>query len=225
MILEMLLIFMCTASLTLRATMDITVHNQHPDIELVSSVCFCGGGTYNEYPAKRVNTGTMMKIGFRFGLGKLSGGILMYEVQRKGDAESDHQSSTDITSVEAVEDTSKTMLLLVVWKIEGSRKPKTYIILVEHDNGLVLDEDKLAQLHGTINDQLFIRYKISKSTWLVCDNTILEATYETVQKESFKLKITISKGAKDKYTNLALWIDPERQVLFLMIIYSANLYC
>jgi hypothetical protein len=119
MILAIFLILMCITSLTLHEVMNVTVHNQYSDIELASPVYFCNCGTYNEYPIERTSNGITMKIGFRFGLDKLPGGILMYELQRKGNTKSDHRSRgnakslrpprTDITSTNAVEDTSKMM--------------------------------------------------------------------------------------------------------------------
>jgi hypothetical protein len=215
----------CAVSLILYGIMDVVVHNQYSDIELISPVYFCNRGTYDEYPIEKKDVSTMMRIGFSFGLDKLPGGILMYEVQGSGNTKSDCQPSTDTTSTEAVEVTSKMMRLLVVWKIEHFGEPSVYIVLVEHDKELVLNgEDKLAQLYDKVNDQFSRCYSFSESTWLVCDNTVLKATYEIVQKESFELNIAISKGTKDKYTKSALWIDSERQVSSLVVIYSMLIY-
>src|SRR5690606_26774778 len=121
---------MCTVSLTLHGVMDVAVHNQYPDIELVSPVYFCNRGVYNEYPVERTDIGAMLKIDFSFGVDKLPGGILMYEVQRKGNTESDHKSSSGATCSECVVDTSKTMRLLVVWTIEQFGEARAHIVLV-----------------------------------------------------------------------------------------------
>jgi hypothetical protein len=203
--------------------MNTIVHNQHPDIELVSPVYFCNCGIYNEHPVKRTDAGAMMNVGFRFDLDNLPSGILMYEVQKEGKAKSDHQPSIDIVSTQTAKDTSKMMRLLVAWKIEQFEEPRIHIVLLEHDNELVLNEDKLVQLYK-VNDQFSRRYNSSKSTWLVSANTVLEAAYEVVQKEGIELKITISEGAKDNDTKSALWIDSERQVSSLMIIYFVLIY-
>jgi hypothetical protein len=212
--------FTCTTRLILCGAMDMTIHNQYPDIELVSPVYFCNHGTYNEYPVERTDVSAMMKISFNFFvLGKLPGGILMYKVRRKGSAKSDHQSSTDTTSTEPIENTSKMMRLLMDWKIENFWWPRVRIMLVEYDNELVLNE--LEQLYDSIND---IPPGYSPSRWLMCDNTVLVATCKAVQKVSPGLKITISKGAKDEYTKSASWIDSERQVSSLMVIYSMLIY-
>jgi hypothetical protein len=201
---------MCIVSLTLHRVMDVTVHNQYSDIELVSPVYFCNHGIYNEYPVKRTDVGAMMKIDFRFGLDKLPRGILMYEVQEKGNIRSDHCLNIDTTSAKMVGDTSKMMRFLVTWKIENFGEPRVRIVLVEHDNDLTLNEDKLAKLYNKVNGQFSKQYSPSRYTWLVSANTVLEATYEAVQKEGLELKVVISKGIKDWNTRPALWIDPER---------------
>jgi hypothetical protein len=199
--------------------MDVAVHNLHPDIELISPVYFCSCEKYDEYLVKRTDVGVMMKIGFRFDLGQdRFGGILVYEVQRKGNTKSDHQPRADTTSAVVVGDTSKMMRILVAWKIEGLKEPRVYIVLVEYDSELVLNEDKLARSYDKINDQL-LRYDFSKSTWLVCDSIALMATCEVVWEEGFELKIIISEGVEDKNIMNPMRIDSERQVSYLMVIY------
>jgi hypothetical protein len=212
--------------------MDVTAYNHYPDIELSPPIYFCNHSTYYEYPIERMDDDAMINIGFRFDLDQDEpGGILMYKVQRKRNTESDHQSSTDITSSEAVEDTSKTMLLLVAWKIEHSEGLGVRILLVEHDNRLVLNEDKLAQLYNKVNDipsglhGWAHKYDgILKSTWLMCNNIVLRATYEIIFEKSLGLKIAISKGVKDEDTELALWIDSERQVSSLIVLRPMLIY-
>jgi hypothetical protein len=210
MMLTIFLILMCTTSLTLCGAMDMTVHNQYPDIELISPVYFCNHDTYNEYSVERADNDATMKISFSFDLDQLLSGILMCQVRKKGNIKSDYQPSTDVTSTEVAEDASKTMQLLVAWEIERSGESRVYTVLVEHDNELVWDEDKLAQFYDKVNEQFSRHYNVSESTWLVCDNTVLEATYEVVWKVGLELKITISKGVKNKYIKSALWIDSER---------------
>jgi hypothetical protein len=217
MILAIFLMLMCTASLTLNEKLNVTIYNRHPDIELTSPVYFCDDWTYNEYPIERTVASAVMKISFRLDFNK-PGGILMYEVQRMENAKSDYQSSTDATSAEADEDTSKVMRLLVAWRIEIFGESRVHVILVEHNNELVLNEDKLEQLYDKVNEQFSGLYNLSKSTWLVGVNIILEATYEVVRKD-LELKIAISKGVKDWNTGPALWIDPERQVSSLTVTY------
>jgi hypothetical protein len=151
--LAIFLTLMRTVSLSLHGTMDVIVHNQHRKIELVSPVYFCNHGTYNEYSVERTDTGTMMKISFRFDLHQdESSGILMYEVRRNRSTKFDHQPGTNITYAKIIEDTFKMGLLLVAWRIDRSWKYRIYTMLVEFDNELVLSEDKLAKLYDKIYD-------------------------------------------------------------------------
>jgi hypothetical protein len=218
MTLMIFLMLTCTFSLTLYMPMNVTIHNQHSGIELASPVCFYDGRIYNEYSVERVDDGEMMKIGIRFGLlDELSDGILMCEVKKKGNIESGHQSSTDIAFTEAVEDTSKITRLLVTWKIKNSGTYRARIILTEHDNKLVLNEVKPAQLYNNVNDihtkiyNWIIKYDgIYKWTWLMRDNTVLEATDVMIFEKGIELKITVTEGAKDEDAESAFWIDSIR---------------
>jgi hypothetical protein len=186
---------------------------------LTSPVCFCDAKTYDEYSVKRTDVSAVIKIGTRFDLNQdKSEGILMCEVQRSKNTKSGCQPSVDTTSTEAVEDTSKVMRLLVTWEIEHSWRFRTRIVLVEHDNKLVLNENKLAQLYNKVNDIPSELYNwtrkydgIYKSTWLMCDNIVLEATDEIICEKGLELKMAIS-GVEDKDAESALWIDSERQV-------------
>jgi hypothetical protein len=208
----------CTVSLTLQEAMDVTVHNQYPDIELMSPVYFCNHEICHEYSVERTDVGDTMKIGFRFDIGlNEHGGILMCEVQRKGNKKSDHQSNTDTTSIEAVEDASKMMQLLVAWKFYRPRKYRIRIVLVEHCNELVLNEEKLAKLYDKIYNipsevyKWILKYdSIYKSTWLMRDNTVLEAVNETIREKGFELKITISKGVRNLDAMKPFWMDSTR---------------
>jgi hypothetical protein len=188
--------------------MNMIVRNQYSDIELVPLVYFCNLGSYNEYTVERTDIGAMMKIGFSFGLDKLPGGILMYEVQRKGNTESDHQSSTDATSIEGVEDTSKTMRLLVVWKIEHFEEARAHIVLVEHDKDLEWDEDKLRWLHQKCWHPLNAWINPTRNNWLLDDGAVLETTSK-VMNGGHRWDISISEGDNDNVMR-PLWIDVER---------------
>jgi hypothetical protein len=169
----------------------------------------------------------MMKTKFRFDFDQdKSGGILMYEVRKERNVKSNRQSSIGTIRAKATEHTSKMARLLVTWRINHLGELKVRTVLVEHDKELTLDEDELAQLYDKINDILF-DYSIedrssdycsrdhsffgsSRHTWLMCDNTVLEATYEIVNEEGLELVIVISKGAENWCTRPALWIDSER---------------
>jgi hypothetical protein len=190
----------------------MTIYNDHPYMKLASPVCFCNRGKRYEYCAKRTNTNTVMKIDLKFDLDQDAfEGILMYNVRRKGNARSNHQYS------KVIEEALKMMRFLVAWKIERSCEPKIGIVLAEYDNRFVLNEDKLAQLHGKVYD-LSSCYSLSR--WLMYDNTVLETMYMIVHREGFELKIDISQGDESENIIRSMWPDSARQVSFLMMIYS-----
>jgi hypothetical protein len=196
----------------------MTVHNRYPDIELVSSVYYCNCGIYYVYPAEETDNGTM-KIGFRLDLNQdESRGILMYEVQRKGDTVSGHQSSIEPIYAKAIEEASKMTRLLVILKIKHIEKPKLNVMLVEYNNGLVLNEYKLAQLYEKANDISFDR-DLFEYTWLMCNNTALKIKREVTLATGIELKITISKGSGNQSSIRPMRVDSERQVSSLMIQY------
>jgi hypothetical protein len=217
MMLTIFSILIYTISLTLYKTMAVTVHNWYSNIELTSLIYFCNHGRCYEYPVGNTDAGVMMKRDFRFDLNQDEcGGILMYEVQRKGNIRFDYRFSIDTISAKAIEEASKMTRLLVIWKIERFGKSKVNIMLVEYDNKLVLDEDKLARLYDKVND---IPSGHNPSKLLMCDNTMLAATHKVVREAGLELKITISKGVRDLDTIRSMWIGLERQVLSLTIIY------
>jgi hypothetical protein len=209
----MLMIFLVltdTVSLTLHKVMAMTVHNEDPDIELVSPVYFCTGGTYYEYPVERSDVGVMIKLDFRFDPDQdESGGALMYEMRRKGSIESDRQASIEPIYAKVIEDASKMMRLLVIWKIKYNEEPKSSVILVKYGNEFVLNEDKLAQLYNKVN---VIPINCYESTWLIRDDTVPEVMRKVVWRRNHELEIIVSKGFRDSDTIRPMWIDSERQV-------------
>jgi hypothetical protein len=206
-----------TISLTLYNTTIMTIHNQYPNIELASPIYFCNCGTYYEYPVKRMDASTIMTVGFRSNLNQgESSGILMYELRRKSSEGSDHQSDVDVISAKDIEEVLKMTRLLVTWEIKYLEEPKVDAMLVEYDNGLVLDEDRLAKLYEKVNGMPFEVYKwvcvhsvVFERTRLGRVNTVLGAIYKAISEKSFELKMTIS-GIENKYIMKPFWIDPER---------------
>jgi hypothetical protein len=116
------------------------------------------------------------------------------------------------------------MRLLVTLEVKSPGEFRPRIVLVEHDNGLVMNEAKLAQLYNKVNNIPTKLYKwtrkydgIYKSAWLIRDNTVLEATEEMIY-EGLELKLTVNEGVKDKHAEPTLWIDSKRQVSSLIVI-------
>jgi hypothetical protein len=200
---------MCTASFILCGTMDVTVHNQYTSIKLVSPVYFCNHEIYNEYLVERTDASAMMKISLNFDLKKLSNGILMYELQRKEDVESDCQSITNNTFIESIGNTPKIMRLLVAWEIKSSRGLSVHIMLVEHDRELALNEDRLRQLYQKYWHPLNAWFNSIGNKWLLDDTTVL-TTIIKVKSGSYGWDVFISEERIDDYVMKPLWIDAKR---------------
>jgi hypothetical protein len=215
----MLMIFsilMHIVSLTFQKAMVITVRGQYPDMKPISSVYFCNHGTHYEYP-KRTNTGTVMKVEFRFDSDQdVFEGILMCKVRRERDIRFNQQSSTNTIYTKVIEEASKMMQLLVTWKIERLGRLKVNVILIEYDDGLVLNEDKLKQLYDKVNN---IPTNYNESKWLMCDNTVLEVAHKAVHKAILESTITIFEGPRCCDSIKPMRIDSSRQVLLEVVVH------
>jgi hypothetical protein len=107
----------------------MTINNRCANIELTSPVYFTKDATYHIPFLQQVNSKSIMKINFITGIDRgTCGGVLLYRLQRKEHASTSTQ-------------------LLVIWRC---RSDNTYphvlyshAWLIEHENTLVLDKDKL----------------------------------------------------------------------------------
>jgi hypothetical protein len=213
MMLSIFLILTYALSLTLHKSMIMTICNLHSDIELVSPLYFCNYGTYYAYPVKRENAGTIMKIDFRFDQDEF-GGILMYKVQRK--TRSNRPPSMDPIYARIMEETSKMMRLLVIWKMMPPGKPKVNTMLLECDD-LDLNEDKLAQLFDNVNN-IHSVYNPHGDIWFMSNHTALKITHQVMQETGFELRILISEIFTSLNIMIPMWINSERQVRLEMVI-------
>jgi hypothetical protein len=128
----------------------------------------------------------------------------MYKVQGKETDRPNQQSNID---TKVIEEALKMMRLLITWKMEHLDGSKIDMMLVEYDDVSILNEDKLIQLYNKIDPTPFICYGI---TWLMCDNTSLNATCRLVYEESLGLEITISKGIENGDATKLMWIDSKK---------------
>jgi hypothetical protein len=194
-------------SITPKKVGSITICNLYPDMELVSPIFYYNHECHYEYHVKK-DTSDVIKIDLYFDQDDARG-IMMCKMQRKSNTRSNHQYNH--------EETSKVIQFLVAWKITPFWVDEK-IILVEHDDQLVINEDKLARLYDKVKN---IPASDIISTWLIDDNKVLKVTCDrSIHKTNHELKITISKGVNGYDIRPNFWIDSTRQVLFKMIIYS-----
>jgi hypothetical protein len=181
-------------------------------MELVSPVLYCHHQCHYEYHVKKID-GATIKIDFKLDFDQDEpGGILIHKIQ--SNTRSNHQSIN--------EETSRMMLFLVNWKMNCLWWPEAKIILVEYDDQLDLNEDRLAQFYDNIKDMLTGYYV---NTRFVCDNAVMNVECDLIPGKGSELKINISEGVESEYTiRPNLWIDSKRQVSSLVTIYFTNLY-
>jgi hypothetical protein len=185
-------------SLTLQSPVSLNIYNQCQDINLISPVYFIHGGKWDVVPNREIDVNTMMtnRIEFDFGQDMLDG-ALAYRVQRQH-AESD----------EFVRYGSKGIWLLVVWRGKYTEGLRVIVLLVEHDQEIDWDEDKLRWLHQKYWDLLNVWVKPIKANWALNDATVLTTTIRT-RSNSYEQDIFISEGIKDNI-DIPLWMDTER---------------
>jgi hypothetical protein len=181
----------------------LTIHNQFPGIELVSPVYATGRDvTCYLSPGQRVGAGAMMKASFDIDLTQhVSIGVLMYKLQRK----SVGQSNKGAISNEEATCTQ----LVVIWKVNNSKKFCATSFLIEHDKRHVWDKNRLMRLtsyYQTIN----IHGPIEE-TYLMYGSTVLMTSLNATRKaECYKLEMTISKTSMKDDTQRLQYIDVER---------------
>jgi hypothetical protein len=201
MSLSILIVLMYTVSLPIRPSFKLNIYNRCLNVGLASPVCI----TSDELECHRVPdyeacTGGTMRSCFVIKSDDESYGVLMYKLQRKRT----HKSA------EISKDTSSIAQILVVWRISESKELYTNVLLVEHDNSLIWNEDKLNKLYHKNHDWLKEYTDTTSDTWLVDNDIVLKTTFSVKDlKGNPELNISISEE-NDDYTIRPLCVDLER---------------
>jgi hypothetical protein len=168
----------------------VTINNQCSDIELTSPIYFIKDATCRVKFTQQVNSESIMNANFVTGIDQDTfGGALLYRLQRK-------------------EDTSISARLLVIWKYDSDRICSN-ALLVELEDTLDWDKDKLKSLHDIYNNQYNIRPRLGE--WLLDDGTELRIMCETSH-GGFKMNVTISKDIFQLQPQRPLQFYPNMQV-------------
>jgi hypothetical protein len=169
--------------------MNVTINNQCSNIELTSPVHFTKDTTcYIRFP-QQVDSKSEMKVKFKTGIDRDTfGGVLLYRLQRKNDVSISTQ-------------------LLVIWGWNSYKKLYSRVRLIEHENTLVWNEDKLKMLYDVYNSQYNMDF--DKREWLLNDNTKLETRCET-SRGGLEMNIIISEEKDLSLPRNPLWVDSKR---------------
>jgi hypothetical protein len=186
----------------------LIVHNQCPDIELISPVYASNGATCYLSSDQRADVGSKMQADFSIHPGhKEAIGILMYKLERK----STYQSNDNIIPSE---DELSCTQLVMIWKVYKSGKFHVYSAPIEHDRCRVWDRDSMMKLAESY--ELFdVIHSPVKHTWLTHNNNaLLMTSLDVIRKEEcYKLEMTISEGNikdytwKPRYIGLNRWVS------------------
>jgi hypothetical protein len=173
----------------------VTIHNQYPNIELVSPVYFGNALVYPKLSDRQIRIGARMKTYFEINVTQNNfEGALLYELQKYPDNQCNlDASTTKISKNEAVH-----VHMLVAWKVKDS-KPSIYVALVKRTKAFAWDEDKLKKLYDKNLDRLKEGRNTISNTWLMDDNETLKTTSSVNGfNEYFELSISISECEKEK---------------------------
>jgi hypothetical protein len=179
-------------SLTLQSAIDMTINNNY-NIDLTSLVYFTKDVTCHPQFPQQINPKSIVKVKFVTGVDQsIFGGVLLYHLPREDDTFTNTQ-------------------LLVIW---GYRHTKyhshvlySHAWLIEHENTLVWDKDKLKMLHDKYYDQWYTDYDMGP--WLLKDNTKLNIEYKS-SRGGFEMNIIISEEKRYLSYRKPLWVDPNR---------------
>jgi hypothetical protein len=108
--------------------MELGIHNQFPDIELVSPVYYTIGTVCYPLPDQRIDVGSKMRIWLIINRSRRKFSCaLMYRLKRKNTDEFNEATCTQ---------------LVMIWEMDIFEKLYLIPRLIEHDKGQVWDRDK-----------------------------------------------------------------------------------
>jgi hypothetical protein len=200
---------MCTVSFDKEA-LNITIHNLHPDLVLMSPVYFSNGATCHVFPSQQTNTGTTMEASFGIIFKQEDfKGALLHKLQRNYSTRTNNQSNSCTTFIKH---TTTNVYLLIVWDV-GDYFHNFYIRLIECDDDFILDEDKLLSLYWKYDYRLHVKYESDLITWLIHRDSVIKTRFSITYGSDYKLNIIIFEGTWIYNTEEPIKIDPKRLVL------------
>jgi hypothetical protein len=117
---------------------ELLIHNQCPDIELISPVYAGNGPICHLSPNWRVDINSTMQAGFNIHSSwKVPISILMYELKNT------KQFNKDAISIE---DETTCTRLVMIWEVNSSKEFCVVSCLIENDKGHIWDRNNLVKL-------------------------------------------------------------------------------
>jgi hypothetical protein len=200
---------MCTISLEFQSPTSIIIHNQCLSIELISTVYFSNGAVCPKLSDQLLDVKTAMKILFEINTTQDEfEGALLYKLQRN----LRDQYSMDTLATRDNENEAKYVYMLLTWEVKDS-KPFVHVVLVEHTNKFIWNEDRLKKLYYGNRGRIEKYNDTISDTWLMDDSMVLKTTSKVRGlKGNFELTISISEEERNDYAIRPLCVDLKRQV-------------
>jgi hypothetical protein len=195
-----------TVSLKLQLPACLTIHNQSPDIKLVSPVYFCNGAVCPKLTKQQIDISTKIRVCFEINAIRNDfEGALLYKLQRRSGNQRDMNTSTTETK-----NGTKYVHMLIIWKVKYS-EPFAYVALVEHSKEFAWNETELRRLYNKNCGWIEINGDIKSYTWFMDDNIALKTPFEaSVSEGNFALSISISEERESSHVMKPFCINPER---------------
>jgi hypothetical protein len=202
---------MCTVSFDKKA-LNVTIHNQHPNLELISPVYCSKNATCHISPNQQTDNDNIMEASFGIvSKQKSVKGALLYKLQRKCTTETDNQLDNSIV---LIENTTTNMYLLVIWDVKDGYHGFR-VCLIEFTDDLPWDEDMLWTLRHRYKRQFLENYKPTIITWLVHGDIVMKTRRDITFESDYKLNIGISERNRGYNMLKPMKIDPKRLVSLL----------
>jgi hypothetical protein len=182
--------------------MEVTIDNRCSNIKLTSPIHFTKNTTCHVHFPQKVDSRNMTKVNFMTGIDEDTfGGALLYHLQREDNNESVHQFDAD-------KNVSTNTQLLVFWRCELNEF-YSFAVLIEHENTLIWNEDKLEEFYHIYDRQYNIGFTFDWKIFSLNDNTTLKVKCRQTH-GGFKMNIFISEEKKQRQPVKPLWIDSNR---------------
>jgi hypothetical protein len=205
-----------------KEAMNITIHNQYPNLELTSPVYYSNGTTCHVSHSQQVDTGNIMKASFGIGFRqKYFKSVLLCRLQIRYASRAGNQLNSSIASIN---DTATNVYLLVVLDA-GNYDQIFYTYLIECADDFSWDEDKLWMLHRKYNFRVCKNYKSNIITWLMHGSVVMKIRRDVTYGSDYKLNVFITEGAGSYNVESPVKIELKGLVLSLSMLITLIVYC
>jgi hypothetical protein len=190
-----------------KEALNITIHNQYPDLELTSLVYYCDKTVCHVSPSQQIDASSIMEASFGIvSEHKTVKGALLYKLQRKYAHGTDNQPNSSTVSTV---NTATCIYLLVVCDI-GRREYGFYVCLIECANDFIWNENELWALHNEYGKKFRKDHKDNIITWLMNDGTLMKTRFDVTYGSDYKLDVIISEGTWRHDTKEPMKFDLKR---------------